>query len=166
MADAGIFSGNERVELLNGEIICMSPINSPHAACVDCLTEWFILYFHKKAIIRVQNPIRLDVYSEPEPDLVVAGLKPDKYKSGHPVPNEVMLVIEVADSSLDKDRSVKLPKYSYVGIAEAWLINLERQEVEVHTQPAETGYSKLKVFRIGQVIETSLVAGLPVEDIF
>ena len=165
MGEAGLFN-ETRVELIDGEIIEMSPINSPHADCVDRLNEWFILNFHKKAIIRAQNPITLNEYSEPEPDMALAIRKPEGYRNAHPKPEEILLVIEVADSSLDKDRNIKLPGYARAGIAEAWLVVLEESTVEVHTQPSAKGYDSIQIFRVGKNIDSPQVKGLTVDEVF
>ena len=165
MGDAGVFD-ETRVELIDGEIIEMSPINSPHADCVDRLNEWFILNFHKKAVIRAQNPITLNEYSEPEPDMALAIRKPEGYRNAHPKPEEILLIIEVADSSLDKDRNIKLPGYARAGIAEAWLVVLEESTVEVHTQPSAKGYDNIQIFRAGKAIESPQVKGLTVDEVF
>lgn len=165
MGDAGVFD-ETRVELIDGEIIEMSPINSPHADCVDRLNEWFILNFHKKAVIRAQNPVTLSENSEPEPDLALAIRKPEGYRSAHPKPEEILLIIEVADSSLEKDRNIKLPGYARAGIPEAWLVVLEEKTVEVHTQPSAEGYNNIQIFRAGKAIESPQAKGLTVDEVF
>lgn len=165
LADAGILTEDDRVELIHGEIVEMSPINSPHADCVDKLSEWFILNFHGKAVTRVQNPITLSDHSEPEPDILLAKIKPEGYKSAHPVAEEVLIIVEVADTSLDKDRHIKLPLYATSEIQEAWLVNLNDQTIEIHTQPSAKGYAQIRIYHPGDTIETTLVKGLLVSDI-
>ncbi|MCO6487930.1 MAG: Uma2 family endonuclease [Phaeodactylibacter sp.] len=166
MAEANVFGEDARVELIDGEIYDMSPINSPHADCVDRLNEWFILHFHKQAIVRAQNPVTLNEHSEPEPDLALAVRKPNGYRSAHPKPEEILLVIEVADSSLEKDRNVKLPGYARAGIPEAWLVVLGEKIVEVHTQPSAEGYDNIRIFREGKRIDSPQVKGLAVDEVF
>jgi Uma2 family endonuclease len=165
MGEMGLFAAAQRVELIHGEIVEINPIKSPHADCVDKLAEWLIIHFHQQAIVRIQNPITLDDHSEPEPDLVLAKRKPGGYRLAHPAPAEVILIIEVADSSADKDRHIKLPLYAAAGIPEAWLVDLNELAVEVHTQPSAQGYSSIHIFRLGDVLRTLTVAGLAVEDI-
>ena len=104
MIEAGILHEDDRVELLDGEIIEMTPIGSLHAACVDCLTRFFVSACGDGAIVRVQNPVRLSTDSEPEPDLAILRPRADDYARAHPGPADVLLVIEVADSSLEYDR--------------------------------------------------------------
>ena len=165
MAEAGLFLPDIRVELIDGEIIETSPIKSPHADCVDKLTEWLIIQFHKQAVVRVQNPITLDNSSEPEPDLALAIRKPEGYKSAHPTPTEILLVIEVSDTSVEKDRSIKLPLYAAAGIPEAWLVNLPEQTIEVYTEPNTEGYSNIHIYRKGDTIQTTNVKGLSVAQV-
>lgn len=166
MAAVGILSSEDRVELLNGELIKMSPINSIHANCVDQLTKWFLLQFHDKAVIRTQNPVTLDELSEPEPDLLLAKIKAEGYKLAHPSPKEVFLLIEVSDSTLDKDRLVKLPLYAEFKIPEVWIVNLVDKCVEIYTQPESKVYSKIEVFQLGDTIYREWAPGLVVSSIF
>ena len=160
MMEVGILTENDRVELIDGQIIPMSPIKSPHAACVDFLTEWFVLNFHGKGIVRVQNPIALSEFSEPEPDLLLAKFKADRYQDAHPKSEEVLLLIEVSDTTLEKDQKVKIPLYAQAGIREAWIININDQNIERYTTPSPEGYNTIQIFRSGQTIETELISGL------
>ncbi len=118
MAAAGILSEDDRVELIDGEIVQMSPIGSPHASCVDRLTALFVRRFGRRAIIRVRNPIVLSRHSEPQPDLAVLKLRTDFYAEKHPGPSDVLLVVEVADTSADYDRLTKVALYARAGIPE------------------------------------------------
>ena len=165
MAELQFFPTGQQIELLNGEIVEMSPINSKHAFAVDQLTEWLVLHLHQHALIRVQNPVFLDEFSEPEPDLTVAKRRKDLFKTAHPRPEDILFLIEIADSSLAKDRTVKLPLYAAAGIPETWLVDLEGECVEVHTEPSANGYGKTQVFRKGEMIQTSLVKGLAVGQV-
>lgn len=165
IGEAGLFPPNTRVELIDGEIIEMSPIKSPHADCVDKLTEWLIIQFRQNAIVRVQNPITLNDSSEPEPDLALVIRKSTGYRDAHPVPEEVRLVIEVADTSLEKDRKIKLPLYAAAGIPEAWLVNLPEQTIEVHSEPNAGGYSIIHIYRKGDTIQTPTIKGLSVAEV-
>jgi len=140
MAAAGILSEGDRVELLDGEIVRMSPIGSRHAACVDRLTDLFTQRLGHKAIVRVQNPIVLGRRSEPQPDLTLLERRLDYYAARHPGPAEVLLVVEVVDSSREYDRGLKLPLYARFGIREVWLIDLQREAVEAYRQPGLRGY--------------------------
>ena len=110
MMEAGILLDSDHVELIDGEVIEVSPIGSRHAACVDRLNRLFNKL--EDVIVRVQSPIRLDDFSEPQPDITLLKLRPDFYAQGHPTPSDVLLVVEVADSSTEFDCVVKLPLYA------------------------------------------------------
>jgi Uma2 family endonuclease len=140
MADAGILTREDRVELIEGEILEMSPIGSRHAMCVDTLHELFVLRFSDVALVRGQNPIRLNDYSEPEPDLALLRPRADRYASGHPTAEDVFLVAEVADSSIHYDRHTKVPLYARNGIPECWLVDLTRNLIVAHRDPTPRGY--------------------------
>ena len=165
MGDAGVFD-ETRVELLDGEIYDMSPINSPHAGTVKFLNRLLNKWLGDKYIIGIQDPVTLDNYSEPEPDIAILKTREDFYTDSHPQPKDIILIIEVADSSLDKDRNIKLPGYARAGIAEAWLVVLEESTVEVHTQPSAKGYDNIQIFRAGKAIESPQVKGLTVDEVF
>jgi Uma2 family endonuclease len=126
MAAAGVLSEDDRVELIEGEILEMSSIGSRHAACVGRLTELFGQQVGGKAIIRAQSPIRLDDYSEPLPDITLLKRRADFYAENHPTQADVLLIVEVADTSVDYDRNIKLPIYAQANIPEVWLVNLPK----------------------------------------
>ena len=166
MAEAGILQDDERVELLNGEIITMSPINSPHASVVDDLTEMLFMQLLGKVIIKIQNPIRLEDKTEPEPDITLAHLKKDKYRNHHPIPAEVYFVIEVADSSLEKDREFKRLIYAEAGIPEYWIVNIPDRQIEVFGQPKDGDYQEQMIAKIGERVASSTTEFvLDVEDL-
>ena len=150
MAKAGILSEDERVELLEGEIVEMAPISSYHAACVDRLNKLFSLYLGQKTIVRVQSPIHLNERSEPEPDLVLLELRPDFYAQAHPKPGDVLLLVEVAETSTEYDRQLKVPLYAQAGITEVWLVDLEGECVEVYRNPSPQGYGEIRRHWRGQ----------------
>src|SRR5882762_3247032 len=106
MGDAGVLSEDDRVELLDGEIVQMSPIGIPHASCVDRLNAFFTHRLRNRAVVRVQNPIVLDTHSEPQPDLTLLAPRRDFYSSAHPRPRDVLLAIEVMDASRSYDRTL------------------------------------------------------------
>jgi Uma2 family endonuclease len=133
MAEAGIFSPDERVELLNGEILTMTPQNSPHAATVGLVERVLQRVFGSDHWVRVQLPLIVDPDSEPEPDLAVVSGTPRDYVAEHP--RTALLVIEVADTSLDKDRDRKAAIYARAGIPEYWIVNLAERCLEVYRNP-------------------------------
>jgi Uma2 family endonuclease len=150
MAEAGILSEDDRVELVEGDVIEMNPIGSRHAACVNRLNMLLSRVARKVAIVSVQNPIRLDEYSEPEPDIVLLRPREDFYVQGHPTPSDVLLVIEVAESSAEYDRNIKGPLYARAGIPELWLIDLPKGTVEIYTQPVNGAYEASKQVKGGE----------------
>ena len=147
MADAGILREDDRVELIDGKIVAMSPIGSRHAGCVDKLSALLHRGLSAEPVIRVQNPLRLSEYSEPQPDVSVLHDRGNVYAASHPTAADVVFVIEVADVSLMYDRRTKLPLYARSGIAEAWLVDLGNQVVEVHTSPGAEGYGRVQRFQ-------------------
>ena len=135
MAEVDILTEEDRVELIAGQIVAMSPIGSRHAACVDRLNGLLHRQPEQAFIVRVQSPIALDAYSEPEPDLVLLRPHADFYAEAHPSAADVMLAVEVADTSIDYDREVKLPLYAQAGLPEVWLIDLQKGYIEVYVRP-------------------------------
>lgn len=134
MAEAGLFR-DERVELLDGEIITMSPQNTPHASTVYRLAHRLEQLIGNTTCIRCQLPIVLNDWSEPEPDIAVCAPDPDDYGQAHPQPGQILLLIEVADVSLPHDRGRKTTAYATSGIPELWLVNLPDHRIEVLTDP-------------------------------
>lgn len=160
MGKAGILSKDERVELLEGEIVEMAPIGSRHAACVDRLNHLFSQQVGGRALVRVQNPIRLGPRSEPQPDLTLLRPRPDYYAQAHPGPQDVYLVIEVGETSADFDREVKGPLYARAGIPEVWLIDLSEERVEVYREPIPQGYRVIQQVRRGEHLTLAMFPDL------
>jgi Uma2 family endonuclease len=149
LAEVGILAPNARVELIDGAIHDMSPIGPFHSGVTMRLNRFFNLRSKGRWIVWVQDGIRLDAYSEPEPDLMLLKPAPDDYVSHHPAPDDVFLLIEVADSSLEFDRNKKLQVYARAGIAEFWIVNLPDSSIEIYREPHFTGYEKKMVLRTG-----------------
>ncbi len=143
MGRAGVFDPGERVELIEGDVFGMTPIGSRHAACVNRLTQLLTERIGPDAIVSVQNPLQLDRHSEPQPDLAVLKPRADFYAEAHPGPQDVLLVIEVADTSLEHDQARKLPLYARAGVPEVWLVDLAAQRVLVHRNPDPSGYAQV-----------------------
>jgi Uma2 family endonuclease len=162
MAKAGILHEDDRVELLDGEIIEMAPIGSRHAATVNRMTRRFTERAAGRFIVSVQNPVRLSRHSEPQPDLLLLRYRDDEYETAHPGPGDVLLVVEVADTTVTSDRKVKLPKYAAAGISEAWLVNLPRNSIEVHRDPRDDRYQQVTVYRRGDTITLSALSGITI----
>ena len=162
MGAAGILTPEDRVELLEGEVVVMSPIGSRHAACVDRLNRAFFDAgrFAGRALVRVQNPLAVSPRSELQPDLMLLTARDDDYAFGHPEPADVLLLVEVADSSLDYDRRTKLPLYAAVGIREAWLVDLEHDGIEACSEPTPDGYRVTRRYGLGESLSPAALPDL------
>ena len=148
MAETGVLSPDARVELLDGEIIDMSPIGPFHGGVVARLTRLFNKLSNDRWLVWPQNSVRLNEHSEPQPDLALLKPSPDDYTGRHPGPDDVFLPIEIADTTLEMDREKKLPAYGRAGIVEVWIVNLNEQTIEVYRDPHFTGYNET-VLRAG-----------------
>jgi len=162
MGEAGVFTKDARLELIEGEIIEMSPIGSRHAACVNFLSRFLNQTVGDIALISTQNPIRLNDFSEPEPDLALLRLHDDFYRDAHPTPADVLLIIEVADTTLAYDQQVKVPLYAKAGIAEVWIINLTDEQIEVYAELTDGTYQTTVNFRRGEEASARTIANLTV----
>lgn len=150
MAEAGILSEDDRVELIEGEIVKMTPVGSRHSACVDRLNTIFNSKLMSTAIVRIQNPIHINEYSEPQPDIALLIPRSDFYAEAHPTSNDVLLIVEVSDTSLEYDRRVKLPLYASALISEVWLIDILKQRIEIHREPSKNLYQEIRYIQRGQ----------------
>ena len=139
MADAGILGEEERVELLDGEILIMPPIRPPHEDGTTRLSSDLIHRLHGRAWVRVQNSVQLDDHGLPEPDIAIVRLR-DDYHRERPTPADVLLIIEVSDTSLEYDRELKLPRYAAAGIPEVWIANVLARHVEAFHDPVDGVY--------------------------
>jgi Uma2 family endonuclease len=160
MSEAGILSETDQVELIEGEIIKMSPIGKYHAACVKRLNFLLNRRVGDYAIISVQDPIRLDDYSEPEPDIALLKPRDDFYAQELPTVEDVLLIIEVADSSVEYDRDVKLPLYAKAGISETWIANVRDDRIEAYSQPANGVYQKARIINRDEAISPEVLPKL------
>ncbi len=149
MAETGVLRPDARVELLDGRIIDISPIGPFHGDVTTYLTEFFAAASKGRWRTRVQNPVRLDEHSEPQPDLVLAKPIAGTYRKRHPRPEEVYLLIEVSDTTLEADVEEKLPAYGRAGIAEVWIVNLNDATIEIYREPNFTGYGSKTILRAG-----------------
>ena len=160
MAEAAILTEEDRVELIAGQIVAMSPIGSQHAACVDRLNGLLHRPPRPAFIVRVQSPIALDAYSEPEPDLVLLRPRADFYATAHPAAGDVLLAVEVADTSASYDRTVKVPLYAQAGIPEVWLIDLQERRLEVYAHPQGHAYQQHTPVAANASFSSPTIAGL------
>ena len=145
MAGSGILSEDDRVELIEGEVVDLTPIGRTRAACVARLTDLFGEGLRRKVIVWAQNPLRLDQYSEPQPDVALLRWRRDFYADSEPGPDDVLLVIEVAETSLLYDRNVKISLYARAGTCEVWLVDLNGESVTIHREPGPQGYRHVAV---------------------
>ena len=154
MGEVGILTEDERVELLEGEIFKMPPVSSHHAGCVGWFTHTITILLHRSVIVRTRNPVHLDDYSEPVPDVALVKRRDDFYKHGHPRPEDVLLLIEVSDSTLEYDRRVKVPIYARAGVAEVWIVNLVDERVETFAGTSRGAYQKVTTFSRGEEVRS------------
>jgi Uma2 family endonuclease len=163
MAQSGILAEDDRVELIEGEIIKMSPIGVRHASCVNRLNTLFAEMLGRKAIVSVQNPLLLSTYSEPQPDLCLLRPKADFYADEHPSPADVFLVVEVADTSIGYDRDEKIPLYARAGNAEVWLIDLTQDTVTLYAEPIRGQYRQTREANRGGAVASNIFSELILE---
>lgn len=157
MGAAGVFSEDDRIELVEGEIVEMTPIGRRHAACVAKLTE--LLGRQQETIVWVQNPVHLDEFTEVQPDVALLRRREDFYSRSHPTPADVLLVVEVADTSAAYDREVKLPLYARAGVPGVWLVDLNEGAVEVYAAPESGEYRESRRMARGESLAAREVAG-------
>lgn len=158
MAEAGILHEDDRIELIEGELVEMAAIGSRHFTCVNTLNHLLVREVSGEAIVSVQNPVRLDEHSEPEPDLAV--IRPRDYRESLPGPDDVLLLIEVSDTTLSYDRNVKLPLYARSGIPEVWILDLAGETVERHTGPSGEIYRHLERSQRKETLASSILPEL------
>lgn len=162
MGRAGILTEDDRVELIAGEIVEMSPIGSAHAASVNRLVRLLVSTIGDAALVSARNPIAIPPLSEPQPDLAVLRPRDDDYARGHPTPADVLLLVEVAESSLAYDRNVKLPLYAAAGVPEVWLVDLTNQRIERHSAPHEGAYRVVSQARRGESLTSATLPQLTI----
>lgn len=165
MAETGIIKPTDRVELIEGKIITMSPMKSTHAACVRRLGDIMRHVFGYKAIVSEEKAITLSTYSEPQPDITIAKFKDDYYEEGHPTPEDIFVLIEVSLSTQKYDRETKVPLYASYNIPEVWIVDLKEKSIEVYEKPKGEGYTSKKVFGINDVLKSSFVEQLAVSRV-
>jgi Uma2 family endonuclease len=169
MGETGILRESDRVELIEGEIFDMVPIGPQHAGMVGLLIQTLTPKVTGKAIINAQNPVILDEYSEPQPDILVLRPRQDFYRDTHPTAAGVILLIEICDTTVSTDRSLKMPLYAQHKIPEVWLIDLPNRCVELYRnpKPIERTYQQIEILREGKATSTELVeVSVDVEELF
>jgi Uma2 family endonuclease len=163
MAEAGILTQHDRVELIGGEIFDMTPIGAAHAGKTDRLNRLFArAAADGLALVSVQRPLRLDAYNEPEPDLMLLKPRADDYQGRHPSAADVLLLVEVSETSLVHDRGTKLSLYAKFGVAEVWIVDLRGAAIEVYRQPAGAAYAFKERLTSG-LLAPALVPGVTLD---
>ncbi|MCL2928307.1 MAG: Uma2 family endonuclease [Trichodesmium sp. MAG_R01] len=163
MPQVGILKEDERVELIRGEILKMSPVGRLHAACVNRLTRLFSQRLGDRALVSVQNPVELDNYSEPEPDVVLLEPKADFYASGHPQSQDVFLIVEVADSRIKFDGEIKVVLYGENNVVEVWLVDINEQCLEVYRQPIGSIYQEVQKLKPGEILSVQRFSDINIQ---
>ena len=158
MGEAGILHEDDRVELIEGEIVEMAAIGTRHFSCVNRLNRLLVMSVGDEAVISVQNPVRLNEHTELQPDLAV--IRPRDYRESLPEPDDVLLLIEVSETTLPYDRGVKLSLYARAGIREVWIVDLPGETIERYTAPSANGYRRVEQMRRGQTLESTSLPGL------
>ncbi|MBI2864383.1 MAG: Uma2 family endonuclease [Chloroflexi bacterium] len=162
MAQAGILGEDDRVELIEGEVVKMTPIGRRHASCVIRTNETFVKAFNDVAAISVQNPVVLDQYTEPQPDFALLRRQPDFYASRLPTPADVYLLVEISDKTVEADRRVKVPLYAKSHVTEVWLVDVEQETITVYRDPSPDGYRTARVARRGEHIAPLAFSDRPI----
>lgn len=162
MIELGMLKDYEKAEIIEGELIQKMPIGDKHAAIVNTLNRFFIKNVSDDILVSVQNPVRLSDYDEPEPDITLADLT--KYDGKrHPRPSEVILIVEVSDSTLKYDRDTKLSLYAEAEIPEVWIVNLKNDIIEVHQKPSSGIYQLAQIFKRGDILQSDSLSNVKLE---
>lgn len=162
MIETGIIREGARIELIEGELVEMATVGTRHFACVSRLNRLLTRFAGEDYIVSVQNPVRLNGGSEPQPDLALLKPRPDFYENSLPTPEDMLLLVEVSDTTLSYDRNVKLPLYARAGILEVCIVDLNSGTVEVHDEPLpkERRYASIKSYGRGEELDSRTVPGL------
>ncbi|MDZ8023764.1 MAG: Uma2 family endonuclease [Nostoc sp. DedQUE11] len=168
MIESGILTQDDRVELIRGEIIDMSPIGTKHAACVKRLNKLLSQKLRDRVLIAIQDPVKLNDNSQPQPDVALLKPRDDFYATAHPQPQDIFLLIEVADSTIEYDREEKTPLYAEAKIIEVWLVDINEQIVEVYQQPTAARYQLMQKFASGETLSIKAFpdVNISVDEIF
>ena len=155
MGEAGVLGEDDRLELIEGEILELAPIGYGHAACVRRLTSLFSRLLGESVQVSVQNPIDLDEHTQPQPDLVFLRPRDDFYSSAHPTPGDILLLVEVAETSAEYDRQIKVPVCAQSGIDEVWLVDLRQRRLIVYREPSARSYRTVQIFQSSDALRSA-----------
>jgi len=156
LAEAGILAPDERVQLIEGEVLIMSPQGPRHASAITRANNCFSRLLSDNVVVRIQAPIHIDKHSEPEPDVVLAKPDPKEYSDHHPAPKEILFVMEISEATLDYDRTTKSRLYARAGIIQYCILNIKMRELEDYRDPGSSGFRSKATYRANQSF--SLVA--------
>jgi Uma2 family endonuclease len=162
MGQTGILSEDDRVELIDGEVVAMSPIGPRHSATIDRMNRSLVMIAGARAIVRVQSSVRLNRYNEPEPDIVLLRPQADFYESRMAGPADILLIIEVAESSIDYDREMKATLYAASSVPEYWLVDLNVNRLSCYSDPSGTTYRMLRHPDRGESVAPALLPECPI----
>jgi len=165
MADTGILKPTDRVELIEGKIITMSPMKSAHAACVDRLGDILKHIIPFKVNVRQEKAITLGTHSEPEPDIAVVKFREDYYEAAHPTAVDIFIAIEVSLTTQKYDRETKIPLYASYGIPEAWIVDLKKKVIEIHQKPVGDSYTTKTTYKMTDTLTSNIIEKLAVNRI-
>jgi Uma2 family endonuclease len=163
LGEAGVLNEDSRVELIEGDLIDMAPIGVPHMSTVNRLNRLLVRAVNDLGIVSVQNPVSVPPHSEPQPDIAILGPGMDRPDGRLPGSADVLLLIEVADTTVSYDRGTKLPLYARAGIVECWIVNLQTRTLEVYRQPTAQGYSHNTEFRPGDIVSPLTLPTVKIE---
>ena len=163
MTQLGILPEESGWEIIDGEIIKKMPTGSKHAGTVKKINRILTANLGNEFVIAVQDPIHLDDYNEPEPDVAILRFREDIYTESHPLPNDVLVVIEVSDSTIKYDRETKKNMYSEFGITEFWLVDLTERIIEIHTQPRQGIYRNMQIFGLDEILQSQTIESLTLD---
>ena len=166
LIEIGVLSSEDKIELLDGQIVEMSPAGNYHAACIDYIGPYLERIIGEEYWIRRQNPILLANNSEPEPDLAIVKYRKDYYAHAHPGPEDILLLIEVADTSLAKDRHVKSTLYAEAGIPEYWIMNTEEDLLEQFIYPENGRYKQQRIYTKQELLESPFLPALEINSLW
>ncbi|HXG85252.1 MAG TPA: Uma2 family endonuclease [Pyrinomonadaceae bacterium] len=160
MTEAGILPEESGWEVIDGYLLDKMTIGSKHASIVKRLNRILTNLVANQAVISIQDPVHIDEYNEPEPDIALLEPREDFYAAGHPSPPDVLLLIEVSDSTVEYDREIKKTLYAEAGIPEFWLVNLKNETIEVYTQPKNGSYYSARILEAGETIDSKSIENL------
>lgn len=162
LANVGVFNEDSKLELIEGDLIAMPPIGERHASQTRRMNHLFSKQVGDAAIVDMQNPLALNAYSEPQPDMVLLKPRADFYEHSHPGPTDILLIIEVSDSTLRYDRETKIPLYAKAGVPEVWVLDIVHQRLEVYRRPSPDGYREVRYPELQEMITPVLLPNLTI----